>query len=93
MPRRARDLAGAVARRRRPPGSSSADWARWPPQASRTAEPFEVNWTRNSAVLLPPVGPAWDGPLIELIVPPQMVSRRVDARVPLGAGDASARRP
>ena len=31
----------------------NADWARWPPQAITTAEPFDVNFTRNSAVLLP----------------------------------------
>ena len=32
--------------------------------------------TAKSAVLLPAVEPAWVGPVIEVIVPPQMVSRR-----------------
>jgi hypothetical protein len=52
------------------------DWARWPPHARSTADPVEANLTTNSAVLLPDVDPAWTGPLMELIEPPQMVSRR-----------------
>ena len=56
-----------------------ADWARCPPQASKTASPVDVNRTRKSAVLLPFTEPAWFGPSIEVIVPPQMVSRRGEA--------------
>jgi hypothetical protein len=52
------------------------DWARWPPQARSTADLVDVKWTTNSAVLLPDVDPACFGPLMELIVPPQIVSRR-----------------
>jgi hypothetical protein len=35
-----------------------------------------LNLTRKSAVLLPSGEPEWTGPLIEVIVPPQIVSRR-----------------
>src|SRR5688572_6019447 len=56
--------------------SQYADWARCPPHASRTAAPVDLNLTRKSAVLLPLTDPAWVGPWILVIVPPQMVSRR-----------------
>ena len=52
------------------------DWARCPPQARSTEDPVESKRTTNSAVLLPDVEPAWTGPVMELIVPPQIVSRR-----------------
>ena len=52
------------------------DWARWPPQARSTAALVELNLTTNSAVLLPDVEPACVGPLMDVIVPPQIVSRR-----------------
>jgi hypothetical protein len=63
---------------RSPPAarSQNADCARWPPQASRTAEPVDVNRTVMSAVLLPSTGPLWTGAPTEVIVPPQIVSRR-----------------
>jgi hypothetical protein len=35
-----------------------------------------VNRTVKSAVPLPSTDPEWTGPLIEVIVPPQRVSRR-----------------
>ena len=56
--------------------SQYADWARCPPQASRTAEPVDLKRTRKLAVLLPFTDPAWVGPWMLVIVPPQMVSRR-----------------
>src|SRR5215211_264265 len=56
--------------------SQNADWARWPPQASSTACPVALNRTMKSAVLLPSGDPLWVGPLIAVIVPPQIVSRR-----------------
>ena len=56
--------------------SQYADWARCPPQASRTALPVDLKRTTKSAVLLPFTEPAWVGPSIAVIVPPQMVSRR-----------------
>src|SRR4029079_19829435 len=50
--------------------SQYADWARWPPHASRTDERVALNLTRKSAVLLPSGEPAGTGPRIEVIVPP-----------------------
>jgi hypothetical protein len=56
--------------------SQYADWARWPPHARSTAGRAALNVTTKSAELLPSGDLAWVGPLIEVIVPPQMVSRR-----------------
>jgi hypothetical protein len=63
---------------RTPPAArfQNLDWARWPPQARTTADPVDANLTTNSAVLFPPVEPAWTGPLIDAIVPPQIVNCR-----------------
>ena len=46
---------------RSPPAArfQKADWARWPPQAMRTALPVLVNRTVKSAVLLPSTDPEW----------------------------------
>ena len=46
-----------------------------------------MKWTTNSAVLLPSVGPACDGPLIELMVPPQIVRRRSTPEYPSASRD------
>src|SRR5688572_218427 len=56
--------------------SQYADWARCPPHASGTAEPVDLKRTRKSAVLLPFTEPAWTGPWMLVIAPPQIVSRR-----------------
>src|SRR5436190_3888960 len=53
-----------------------ADWPRWPPQASRTAEPVARKLTRMSPLLLPFGEPLWTGDVIEVMVPPQIVRRR-----------------
>src|SRR5262245_46354276 len=50
--------------------SQYADWARWPPQESRTADRVFLKVTKKSAVLLPSGEPECTGPLIERIVPP-----------------------
>src|SRR5262249_7323525 len=52
------------------------DWARWPPQASSTALPVDLNETRIATLLLPDAEPEWTGWLIEVIEPPHSVSRR-----------------
>ena len=61
-----------------PAVSQYLDWARCPPQARRTALPVDLKVTTKSAVLLPAVEPAWVGPEMPVIVPPQIVSRRGD---------------
>ena len=71
--------------------SQYADWARCPPQARRTALPVDLKRTRKSAVLLPFGEPAWVGPWMAVMVPPQIVSRRGAAEYVLGAADGRAR--
>ena len=53
-----------------PERSQYADWARWPPHDSRTADRVFVNVTRKSAALLPSGEPECTGPVMDVIVPP-----------------------
>ena len=43
---------------------------------SRTAEPVDVKFTTKSPALLPPVGPAWTGPVMLVTVAPYTVRFR-----------------
>jgi hypothetical protein len=69
----------AVAPSAAPPAATSqyGDCARWPPHANSAAEPVVVKVTTKSPALLPPVEPLCVGPVIESIVPPNIVRLRL----------------
>ena len=76
VPRRARHLAGSIGwtARGAVPVRRLGEMAT--PGEEHGREPVERKRTRKSAELLPFGDPEWVGPLIEVIVPPQIVRRR-----------------
>src|SRR5215204_6528485 len=71
------------------PSLQKLDCARWPPHASRTADPVALKVTTMSADTLPSVSPLYVGAEMLVIVPPYIVRKRFPATPNSAAASAS----